>query len=853
MKKLELFYSKILKNNIALFVISVLLFFSLRLPIENILSQTLVKYVLSYIESNWYNDLTFILIVLFLILTTLIKFNKHKPSLFILTSFLVISTIYILYRITDLSWNFTSLSFIKPVKYFDIILIITIQNIALYIANGQKEINSESEFYDDQPLFENQTDLLGYESYANTLSKKLLKSNFKGSFAIGINGKWGLGKTSFIVLMKKCFASEEIIEIDFNPWNSKTPNAIISDFFNSFKEKISPHSSSITNLILNYSNKLIENTDNSLIKSIPNDFFDTNKNDSTYSLYNQINKVLSKLGNKIIVYVDDLDRLDKDEIIEVIRLIRNTANFTNTIFIAAYDRNYIISALKHHNSFKQEEFLEKIFQLEVSLPYFNKDILRHKLAANLKEKLPDIHKDIDDCIIGSGFSVPTYLNEWLDSIRDVTRLSNSIILNICNLVCEVNFGDFLKIELLRLKFPSAYDLLYRKTNSFLDNSSEYDRNNFYKLTKISKEEEDKALVKENDIINKFQLYLYQNHTELSIPLKDIDKIVAYVGNIFSSSKYSIIETKYNPLSIKNPSKFKRYFAYALLEGNLSEIEFSNARSLDQNAFNLKISEWIEKGLANELKNKFQEISTYDNLEDFEKIITAIFHLATSLDKSERIIGYDSEDLVSKITDKKSKNVITQYYNGSKQKYKEFIKNIFLSAKSPYIFESNLIQFINYNLYEFFPISSDELKKICITYFKTYCKENEEMDFNIWNLFHGCKQTSKEDITSNSFTKKTVFPEEAKDILKDFVKNKDTKGFLLSVLESHYGPNKYVVSPIILQIYNSWVNFEKVISSHRMENDFFIEFFEFYDEFAKAGHSKYIDFTFKVINIENKNK
>ena len=40
----------------------------------------------------------------------------------------------------------------------------------------------------------------------------------------------------------------------------------------------------------------------------------------------------TQLDKPILVVIDDIDRLEKEELFEVLRLIRNTGNFTNLIY-----------------------------------------------------------------------------------------------------------------------------------------------------------------------------------------------------------------------------------------------------------------------------------------------------------------------------------------------------------------------------------------------------------------------------------------------------------------------------------------------------------------------------------------
>jgi predicted KAP-like P-loop ATPase len=90
---------------------------------------------------------------------------------------------------------------------------------------------SNESLLNDHSIGETGDDFLGYTKYADELAKKILSSNFEKSFAIGINGKCGLGKTSFVDHLKRKVKDKDLITVDFNPWNSQTPQAIIRDFF----------------------------------------------------------------------------------------------------------------------------------------------------------------------------------------------------------------------------------------------------------------------------------------------------------------------------------------------------------------------------------------------------------------------------------------------------------------------------------------------------------------------------------------------------------------------------------------------------------------------------------------------
>ena len=161
--------------------------------------------------------------------------------------------------------------------------------------------------------------------------------------------------------------------MEFNPWLNNDEKAIVSSFFNELSSQLKIYNIELSQNIIEYSAELLKTIDSGTVSKI------LPIKDFTYSLrkhFEEINKAITLLGYQIIVFIDDLDRLYENEIAEVLKLIRNSASFSNTIFIVAYDRNYLISALKKVNDYRTAFYLEKIFQLEITLPLFEKHIFK---------------------------------------------------------------------------------------------------------------------------------------------------------------------------------------------------------------------------------------------------------------------------------------------------------------------------------------------------------------------------------------------------------------------------------------------------------------------------------------------
>jgi len=843
-------YEFLFNKTTQFFLISFSLFLLLKNPVELLLNNTIVKYIFENIDYKWYFDLILLGVLFVAFILTWHRYKiRYIPSKGITYGLTVIVTIYSFYRFFSSQWVFEPLQSIPSLKYFDTIFFIFICQIILHFSKEKqpKTDNEGNSFLNDKPILKVDDEKLGYNTYAAEIGNKILSSHFDKSFAIGINGQWGDGKSSFINLIKKKVKGDDIIEVNFNPWDNHSPEAIIKNFFEEIQDAVRPYHSSLSRLFTQYSDKLLELESNTFTRSIQTFITTLTDFDSEDGLYEEINAALKDIDKKLVVYIDDLDRLDSKEIIEVIRLIRNTADFYNTFFVVAYDRNYLIEALKKYNHYKEEKFLEKIFQLEITLPYFDKKILKFFLTEKLKEKLPhELHKEIDNNISNANtiHGTPNILDEWLDNMRDVTRLSNSLLLNINTLISEVDFNDFVRIELIRLKYPSAYELLHQEFESFFSTTGSQSGGNYLKLRDI--DENQKSKYEQLSIYKKYHVYLHENCGELSIPQKEVHKIVKLVDRIFSGDRYSSSPDRRSPLSIIHPSKFQRYFKYSLVQRELSYVEFDKVRMKSQDEFNKEISDWVDKGMVNEVEQRFYQIKTFDNKDDFEKIIRAIFYLANLLTNKKLVLVYnDAQNLLNKIT-----GYVSNYQENDdeKQELKIFVQSLFQNALSPFTFESSVLRQVSegHNMPSFI-LNENEVKEMSINYLKKYLEDTPELNRNTWHLYYQCYFTDWTDI----YNPKGIVPDEAKNIMLELILGSELDNYLKEIIKSKsFEIGWYAVSKTKIEgLFDDWKSFEKILNEkNEADYKYLQEFKDFYAKFADTDYKNYVEYEFKDIPL-----
>ena len=225
----------------------------------------------------------------------------------------------------------------------------------------------------------------GREVMAEVLLTKLLKTDVQEeNYAVGISSGWGTGKTTFLKHIKE-IGKDDFEITEFFPWDCGSPDKIIQELFSTLSNKLDK-GGTVRKQMLAYATMLSE------IAEIP--YSDKIKGvlglvNNQSSLKKLVKDGLKKERKKHLILVDDIDRLDSDELFEVLRLVRVTANFPNIIFIVTYDREHILEMLVDRNIKNAELYIKKIFHLELVLPEFEPYALPQMLYDEIKRMTND--------------------------------------------------------------------------------------------------------------------------------------------------------------------------------------------------------------------------------------------------------------------------------------------------------------------------------------------------------------------------------------------------------------------------------------------------------------------------------
>ena len=151
-------------------------------------------------------------------------------------------------------WNFKFVDWgIVLFSLFLIDLVIT-EIVCLSISK-----KNESSFVYDSAIEHKEQDILDYSDKARIAAESLKRFDvYEHSWSIGVTGKWGAGKTSYINLILENLSPDEYDIIKFNPRGSKDITTIQEDALNLLSEKLKVYYIGLSSLFKDYINALRE-------------------------------------------------------------------------------------------------------------------------------------------------------------------------------------------------------------------------------------------------------------------------------------------------------------------------------------------------------------------------------------------------------------------------------------------------------------------------------------------------------------------------------------------------------------------------------------------------------------------
>lgn len=158
-------------------------------------------------------------------------------------------------------------------------------------------------------------------------------------------------------------------------------------------------------------------------------------------------------GQKIIVVIDDLDRLSPKEATEMVGLVKSLGNLPNIVYLMSYDPKVLCRHLRGVLRLNAEEYLEKIVQYRRNLPLLPADRLLALLDDCRTELFDSASPELLDRARDANFYV---LRQFIRTPRDAVRCGDWAVRAHRILKDQTDPVDLLILEVLNAKDTVLY-------------------------------------------------------------------------------------------------------------------------------------------------------------------------------------------------------------------------------------------------------------------------------------------------------------------------------------------------------------------------------------------------------------
>ncbi|MEP2639265.1 MULTISPECIES: P-loop NTPase fold protein [Roseobacteraceae] len=351
----------------------------------------------------------------------------------------------------------------------------------------------------DRALENEGEDKFGFVGMAKRLAPSIVEASKGDGMVIGLEGRWGSGKTSLLNFLRTELVAaqdEGIHTITIAPWLNGDTSSMVASLLepmaailkskenaiaaadgvqeNAAKEKMAE----VGQLLRDYGPKTARGI--ASVANVAGYFVPGGQllGDALGAAANAADQLMpggptpselkQKIAHKIqeldvgfIVILDDLDRLEPEQAVEVVRLVRSVADFPRVAYLMCYDREVLAQALKTGLKVADGDlFLQKIVQLTFNIPLPEPFDLRTQFRDEAKAIYAEVMgTDADGELLKDLCSAVDREGMGLSTPREVKLALNSIRFVFPQVKGDVYFPDFCRLHLIKTTNYKLYQWL----------------------------------------------------------------------------------------------------------------------------------------------------------------------------------------------------------------------------------------------------------------------------------------------------------------------------------------------------------------------------------------------------------
>jgi hypothetical protein len=326
----------------------------------------------------------------------------------------------------------------------------------------------------DEPIGSAASDRLGRSPFAKRAAQVLGElQSLEESSVLALVGPWGSGKTSIINLICEELADWKVCRS--NMWAPPDMAGLLADLFATIHTALpeGEQAGRLKGLLSEYAQLAIPAltlipTVGNAAGGIASNVVALRAQRPMQPLFDQLTTQVRRLGLRVLVVLDDVDRLQPDELLMLFKAIRLVARFPGVYYLLAYDEQTVIDLLTSTpiaagSPERALAYLEKIVQVRLDLPpaqrFYTERMLGDgitallgRLGTAMTDEQASRFRELHDSLLQLTLAQPRAVGRFLRQAVAYLPMTEP---------GELDVVDFLTLTHVRSLTPGTYQVLAR--------------------------------------------------------------------------------------------------------------------------------------------------------------------------------------------------------------------------------------------------------------------------------------------------------------------------------------------------------------------------------------------------------
>lgn len=396
---------------------------------------------------------------------------------------------------------------------------------------------------------------------------------------LAITGAYGDGKTSVLNLLGKELESrKDVVWVRFSTWLPMDEKTLVSTLLSSVVEKLNARL-----FVPRIKKNFVEFTRTlfTVVPRVPASLKELLEKPSQDEQIAELRNNLAKLPLRVVVLLDDLDRMRRGELDTLFKLIRGVPEFPQFSYVCAFHQPALVQALRRDSSEEARaeatQYLEKFFPDSIPLPQIEDALLAVQFEKRFYG-ICDRNHLLVDAEERQRFTEDfrtlwqMWLRAYFTNLRRLKLYTNRLNRSLPLVGEEVNLRDFALLELVRMMHALMYEEIYRNARYFM-----FAPWRFTTWLQIVSPDETEAQKKRNEYFKTLfrELPLPPEGTLLAVLKELFPTVDAYLSgrdvpvSVAQNAKDAELQRR-----IYHPDFFPRYFLFQVPQDLFGERETS---------------------------------------------------------------------------------------------------------------------------------------------------------------------------------------------------------------------------------------------------------------------------------------